>query len=430
MMRLAAAGVSAASSAPWFDALAAHAAEQSAAAAASPAGKRRHKSCILLWMPGGPPQTDTFDMKPDAPGVAGEFKPIATSVPGIQICEHFPKLAKQADKLAILRGMSTGEADHHRATYYMRTGYRQIGGTVHPSLGSIAAAELTEPDCDLPGFVWIGNRVVGSGFLGAARAPFVLAADVTRKVENIRPNAAVDVFDKRAAVLDSLDETFIRDHGGTSGAAAALAADAHRTTYRQALRLMRSAKLDAFDISREPAAVRESYGGTRFGNACLTARRLVEAGVPFVGVCMQADWDTHIDNWDRVRPFLPELDAGWAALLADLSARGMLDDTLVVWMGEFGRDPRINKATKPGREHFARAWTTVLSGAGLKTGQVVGRTGKDGMEVEDRPISTVDFMATVCKALGIDHTKKNTTPDGRPIRVVGEGEKIVTELFA
>lgn len=412
-LKLTGAGLLGTSSCGWFDAMANR-------AVAAGNGKPK-KSCILLWMSGGPAQTDTFDLKPGTAS-EGEFKPIETNLPGLEICEHLPQMAKQADKLAVLRSMSTMEADHHRATYYLRTGYKQMGGTSHPSLGSIASMELGDAESDMPNFIWTGNRVVGSGFLEASHAPFVLGGSVKRPPENVKASDPAG-FDAKFSALDQLEQAFLDRNLG------APAVNAHRTAYRQAAKIMRSERMKAFDFNSEPEKIRERYGKTEFGSQCLLARRLVEVGVPFVGIGMQADWDTHIDNWNRMRPCMPEMDTAWSALLEDLDQRGMLDDVLVVWMGEFGRDPRINKSTKPGREHYARAWTTVLAGGGIKAGQVIGSTDHLGMEVTDRPIGTADYMATLCQILGIDYTKKNVTPDGRPIRIAGEGAKIVEQLL-
>jgi uncharacterized protein (DUF1501 family) len=203
----------------------------------------------------------------------------------------------------------------------------------------------------------------------------------------------------------------------------------HRTTYQQAAALMRSPRLNALDLTREPRRTRDAYGDHQFARSCLLARRLVEVGVPFVGVNL-GDFDTHNDNWKRLRPLLPLVDHCLSTLLEDLEVRGLLDGTLVVCMGEFGRDPKINgKNANAGREHYARAWTTVLAGAGIKAGQVIGKTSAGGEEVTERPINTRDFMATLCRILGIDYTKKNTTPDGRPIGIVDAGARPVQELF-
>jgi uncharacterized protein (DUF1501 family) len=417
VLKLAAAGFAGGSAAPWFNTLAAHAAE------ATP-GKR--KSCILLWLAGGPSQLDTFDMKPDTPN-AGEFKPISTDVPGIQMCELMPKLAKQASKLALLRSMSTSEADHFRGSYLMQSGYRAIAGTQHPHIGSIAAAELGQPDFELPNFFWMGTpSAAGVGFLGARHAPFRIGQvrdEVAQNIESVRPAHGFSVFDKQASILDQLEQRFIEQHHGDKRLSD------HRATYQQAARMMRSSRLAALDLKKEPTPIRERYGDTQFGKSCLLARRLVEVGVPFVGVSL-GDFDTHNDNWKRLRPLLPLVDNCMSTLLQDLEARGLLDSTLVICMGEFGRDPRINsKNANAGREHYARAWTSVLAGGGIKVGQAVGKTSKGGEEVTERPINAKDFMATLCRILGIDYTKKNTTPDGRPIQLADNGARPVEELF-
>jgi Protein of unknown function (DUF1501) len=423
MLKMAAAGVMGGTAVNWFETLAAHAAP--ASAAAQPA---RARSCILLWLAGGLSQTDTFDMKPDASSdYRGEFKPINTNVPGISVCDLLPRLAKHADKLALLRSMSTSEADHARGTYFMQTGYRMLPGTYHPHLGSIVSAELGRPDFELPNFFWLGGATSASGgFLGArhnlVHIPHV-QNEGSRNLELVRPALPMPAFDRRAALLDKLEASFEREHHGLRPIVD------HRAAYQAAQRLMRSSKLKAFDLKNEPDKARAAYGDAPFGKGCLLARRLVEVGVPFVGVSL-GDFDTHNNNWKRLRPLLPVVDQGMSALLTDLTERGLLDSTLVICMGEFGRDPKINsKKADNGREHYARAWTAVVGGGGLKTGQVVGRTSKTGQEVEERPIRTADFMATVCQALGIDFTKENKTPDGRPIRLADKGARVVEELF-
>ena len=403
LLHLAAAGVTAGSAVGWFRAL--------ASGAAAPPSQPR--SCILLWLSGGPSQLDTFDMKPDAGSkYSGEFRPIATNVPGIRVCELLPRVARHMDKLALLRGMSTGEAEHRRAQYLMQSGYRELPGTHHPNLGAIASAEIGRPDFELPNFMWLGSpAIAGAGYLGGKHGIVRVGqihVEVERNLDSVRPHLPFPQFDRRVELLDHLEGRFAQQHHGP-----AIVAD-HQATYRQALRLMRSGKLAAFDLRREPTRVRESYGETQFGKGCLLARRLVEAGVPFVGVTL-GDFDTHNDNWKRLRPLLPVLDQGMSALLGDLVTRGLLDSTLVICMGEFGRDPTINSTkAAAGREHYARAWTAVLGGGGLKTGQAVGGTGKTGHEVEGRPVAAKDFMATVCKALGIDYTKEYMTPTGGP----------------
>ena len=411
-LKLAAAGVTGVSLSGWMGVLAGRAA----------ATQAKHKSCILLWMDGGPSHKDTFDLKPGTAN-AGEFKPIPTAVPGIQISEHFPKFARLMDHAAVLRGMSTGEGAHGRAKYYLHTGYKEgQGGLTYPSLGAIVAAELGRPQAPLPNFVSVGNRSFGPGFLGARHQPLIVT-DPVRGVENLKSPAAADHFRGRVGLLEEMEQAFYRDYKAGAGAD-------HRTTYRRAVTLMQSREAKAFDLALEPAASRAAYGGTRFGDGCLLARRLVEAGVSFVEVTL-GGWDTHQNNFDRVKTLSQQVDPAMSALVTDLRQRGLLDSTLVIWMGEFGRTPRINKrGAKPGRDHYPRAWSTVLAGGGLKGGQAVGKTDKEGATVVERPTSALDFLATVCQLLGINYNKQNQTPIGRPIRIVDKGARPIAELLA
>jgi hypothetical protein len=411
-LKLSSAGVLSTSLSGWLGVLAARAAASGA----------RHKSCILLWMDGGPSHKDTFDLKPDSAG-AGDFKPIATSVPGIQISEHLPRLARLMSRGAIIRSMSTGEGAHGRAKYYLHTGYKEgVGGIVHPSLGALVSAELGQSELPLPNFVSVGNRSFGPGFLGAHYQPLVVN-DPARGVENLRPLVDAQEFGGRVGLLNEMERAFYKDYKAVSGSA-------HQTTYQKAVRLMQSKEARTFDLSQEPASVRAAYGSGKFGEGCLLARRLVETGVAFVEVNL-GGWDTHQDNSTRVKKLSDQVDPAMSALVSDLSARGMLDNTLVIWMGEFGRTPKINsRGPKPGRDHYPRAWSSVLMGGGIKGGQVIGKTDKEAAVVTERPVSALDFLATVCKVLGIDYTKQNIAPNGRPLRIVEKGANPLTELFA
>jgi uncharacterized protein (DUF1501 family) len=355
---------------------------------------------------------------------AGEFKPIATSVPGIQISEHFPKFARQMQHAAVIRSMNTPEGGHARAKYYMHTGYREgVGGLTYPSLGSIASAELGVPDFPLPNFVSVGNTAYGAGFLGARHQPLVVT-DPDKGVANLAPQGDLQQFGGRVRLLEDLDAGFAR------AKQAPVIAD-HRTTYQRAVTLMRSKEAKAFDLSQEPAAARAAYGSTKFGDGCLLARRLVEGGIPFVEV-FQGGWDTHANNFPKVKELSREVDPALSTLVNDLKERGLLESTLVIWMGEFGRHPKITSKNgqTPGRQHYPRAWTTVLVGGGIKGGQVIGQTDKEGAEITERPVSGIDFLATVCKTLGIDYTKQNQTPVGRPIRLVDKGASPIGELLS
>lgn len=418
-------------------------------AAAAPDGPRP-KSCILLWMAGGPSHIDTFDPKPDAPqNVRGEFRSIDTAVPGIRVSEHFPRFARLMKHAAVLRGMSTLESDHKLATYHVHTGYQNRAGVVSfPTLGAIVAKELGKRDVPLPNFVSIGRgsqEALGAGFLGPDCQPLAVT-DPTRGLDHIEPAGSAAAFGRQVELLRQLEAKF---HDGFKSAAG----EAHRSAINRAVRLMTSEQKQAFDLSREPDAIRDAYGrpasagagsgkpgaGVKtgggqsgsFGQGCLMARRLVEAGVPFLEVVMGdgAAWDTHRDNFPRTRALSQECDVAMSALVEDLERRGLLDTTLVVWMGEFGRTPQC---TGGGRNHWARAWSSVLVGGGIKGGQVVGRTDRDAAAVVERPISVPDFLATVCTILGIDHTRKNHPPGvERPVPIVdaSKGIKILSELL-
>jgi uncharacterized protein (DUF1501 family) len=413
-LRLAAAGVGPSLSG-WLGPLASR-----AAAVGKP-----HKACIVLWMDGGPSHIDTFDPKPDArTEVRGELKAIPTAVPGVHVSEKFPTLAGLMSDIAILRGMCTEEPDHARGRMYMHTGYRPgIGGIEYPVLGSVVSAELGDADAALPNFVVTGSPLVKHefvttpGYLGPRHQPLALA-DPARGLDDLRPVAAD--FDDRVSVLKELERGFTRSRP-------VAVAEAHQTMVARTLRLIRSDKAKAFDVSKEPQADRAAYGETGFGRGCLLARRLVEASVPFVEVYLQ-NWDTHERPVaEAAKGLMTQVDRGMGQLLRDLKDRGLLDTTLVVWMGEFGRTPQVNRGG--GRDHYSRAWATLLAGAGVRGGRVVGKTDANGASVTDRPIAARDFMATVCRALGIDAGKTIDTPGGRPVKIVEKGAKPVDELF-
>ena len=425
----ASAGLVAGSAGGWFSALADELQKQP---------KRRH--CVLLWMTGGPTQTDTFDMKPGHAN-GGEFKEAQTSVPGLRFSEHLPNLAQQADKLAIVRSLSTKEGDHGRGTYLIRTGHQPMGPIQYPSIGSSIAKELGLPDDTIPQNVSIGpyrafsQAAFGPGFLGPRYAPLTVgAADAVQptpvaagayaelKVDDLAPPPGVDAaqFEHRLELWRMLQDDFIRKHIGASPVA-------HHTVYERAVALMGSQAAEAFDLSREPAAVREAYGRGRFGQGCLMARRLIERGVSFVEVTLgdidgnSVAWDTHLNNFASVRSLSQQLDAGWSTLMKELDERGLLESTTFLWIGEFGRTPQIN--AQGGRDHFPAAWSCVLGGAGLRGGQAYGKTSADGTTVEEGKVDVGDVLATLTTALGIDPETQNISELGRPIKIA-EGKPI------
>jgi uncharacterized protein (DUF1501 family) len=413
-LQLSAAGVGGACLSGWMEVLA-----QAAPTATKPGAK--HKSCILLWMDGGPSHKDTFDLKPDSKG-AGEFKPIKTSAPGIEISEHLPEIAKWMHKGTLVRGMSTPEGAHPRAKYNLHTGYREgQGGLVYPSLGSIVASEIGDFNSSMPNFVTIGNRAYGAGFLGPKYQP-LMVQDPAKGVEDLKALVSEKQLEKRTNLLEQMEKAFYHEYQ------TGLAVD-HKTTYERAVKLMQSQQAKAFDLASEPSAVKSRYGTGKFGEGVLMARKLVEVGVPFVEVSL-GGWDTHVNNFTKVKALSGQVDSAISALLTDLKDRGLLDTTLVIWMGEFGRTPHINsRGTSPGRDHYPRAWSLAMWGGGLRGGTVVGKTDKEGATVVDRPVKTGDFLATVCEILEIDHSKQNEAANGRPVRIVDKATPFTKDVI-
>jgi hypothetical protein len=439
-LKLASAGAIGPALSGWFETLV-------AGAAANPARKR---SCILLWMSGGPSQLDTFDLKPGH-GNGGPFKEIDTNVPGIRISEHLPQVAKHMNEMALIRSMSTKEADHGRATYQMRTGHLPGGPVQFPTLGSLFSKELQQPNAELPNFVSIAPyrffspAAFGPGFLGPQYAPLVVGENQQsiiaipgRQAENnyedslkvndvdLPKGVGADRSAARLRLLNDMQDDFVSQHPG-------LPSNSQRSAYERAATLMRSKATKAFDLDDEPKALRDRYGRNIFGQGCLLARRLIERNVPFVEVSLDTagnlvlGWDTHLNNFDSVRKLSEALDPAWATLMEDLKTKGLLETTLVVWMGEFGRTPKIN--ANRGRDHWPTSWSAVLAGGGVKGGQVIGKTSKDGMAVEERPIGVEDLLATAALALGIDITKQNVSNVARPIRIVEPTAKPIKEVL-
>ncbi len=395
----------------WKEAVALHAEEL----------RKRGMACVLLFMRGGPSQFETFDPKPGATN-GGPTKAIDTAVSGIQIAEGWSNLAKVMKEVALIRSMTNKEGEHQRATYQLHTGYVPSGSVKYPSFGSIVANELGPDDFDLPHFVSIGNRVstIGSGFLGMRVAPFVVA-NATQLPSNVELPRGVNTqrFGRRLDLLKDLEEDFAASGGKQR-------VEEHGGLYANASQMVLSPRLKAFDLTQEKDNVRDRYGRTPFGQGCLLARRLVEQGVTFVEVESNG-WDTHQDNFNRVKNLSDAVDPAFASLISDLKERGRLDKTLVIWMGEFGRTPRINPNT--GRDHYPRAFNVALAGGGLKTGKVIGATTADGTSVADRPVSVADLFCTFCKALKINPRKENLSGLGRPIKIV-DGGKPIEELLA
>jgi Protein of unknown function (DUF1501) len=415
-------------SAGWFPAFAADAARN----------PHRKRSCILLWLSGGPATIDMWDLKPGHAN-GGPFRTIQAA-PGLQIGEHLPRVARHGKHLAVVRSMSSKEGDHGRATYYLRTGNLPQGAIQFPTLGSLVSKELGDTSAELPNFVAVSpfrafsQGAFGPGFLGPAYAPLVVGegnfgepqpnenADGALRVQDLdRPgDISTEQAESRYDLLRDLETSFVSERP-------TLVAQSHATAYDRAVRLMQSVGAKAFDLSDETAKVRDSYGRNIFGQGCLLARRLVERGVPFVEVNL-GGWDTHQNNFDAVKRQCGVLDPAWGQLMTDLDARGLLETTTIICMGEFGRTPRINQGT--GRDHYPNAWSAVLAGGGIRGGQAYGRTVEDGSKVDGEPTSVPDLLATLCQALGIDHLKQNPSNVGRPIRIVDKAAKVIKDIVA
>ena len=435
-LRLSIAGFVGGSMSGWLPGLAASAATH----------PHRRRSCILLWMNGGPSQMDTFDLKPGHKN-GGPFRVIGTAVPGIRISEHLPRLARHMDQLALVRSMTSREGDHAEAIYYVHAGYTQRGPIQYPTLGSLVACAAGTETTGLPGFVSIapvrrlGSAAHGPGFLGPRYAPLIVGDTASNygsaekgdpiakalTVPNLTPHEGITdrQLEGRLQLLQQMQQDFVAERPSA-------AARSHQTAYQQATRLMRSAAGRTFDLAKEPARLRDAYGRNPFGQGCLLARRLVERGVAFVEVSLGGvggfGWDTHTNNFETVRDLSQVLDTAWATLMDDLKDRGLLDSSLIVWMGEFGRTPAING--DKGRDHFPQAWTAVLGGGCIKGGQVIGKTSASGDAIEQRPVSVPDLLATVCLALGIEPTKANQSNVGRPIAIVDKAARPLREVVA
>jgi hypothetical protein len=379
--------------------------------------RKEGRSMILLWMQGGPSQMETFDPKPHTEH-GGSTEGIGTAVSGIQIARGWEQTAKMAKEIAFIRSMTNKEGQHQRATYQLHTGYLPTGSVRHPSLGANIAKQLADLSHDLPAVVSVIGQTVGSGYLGVDYEPFVVE-NPSQLPRNLAAPVKAVRYSRRIGLLDKLEDDFAGRGGQT-------VVDNHRRLYTKASKLVQSSTVSAFDISQEPESVREKYGDTGFGRGCLLARRLVEAGVTFVEV-QSRGWDTHDNNFERVSKLAGEVDPGMAALISDLKERGRLDRTLVVWMGEFGRTPKINP--RGGRDHFPRTFNAAIAGGGIRGGQVIGSSSPDGTSVQDRPVTIPDLFCTVCKSLKIDPRIESISPLGRPLKIV-DGGKPVNELFA
>jgi hypothetical protein len=398
--------------------------------------EKKPSNCILIWMDGGPTHFETFDPKPDAPSeIRGEFQPIATNVPGMQICEHLPKLAAIADKYSIIRSVCHNQGNHGAGNHYMMTGAPPripvgCGAFVsfHPSLGSVAAYEREAPH-GLPGYFTMPSmsRSGGPNFLGAKFAPFIINNDPNNKNFRVRDvELPVGLDKERFASRRDLRKTVDR-MSRFEFAESADPVAAYDDNYVQGYDLVQTPDAQrAFDIGSEPETMREAYGRNAFGQRALLARRLVEAGVPFVTI-YDGGWDHHSDLFGALQKRLPTWDQTVATLINDLDQRGLLETTMVIALGEFGRTPKISTLagqSKPGRDHWANAMSILFAGGGSRGGQVIGATDRQGYAAVERVLSPENYVSTVYRKLGIDPGKIYYTPAGRPTHLVSDANPI------
>jgi hypothetical protein len=382
-----------------------------------PAG--RAKRCIVLFMDGGPSHMDTWDPKPGHEN-QGATETVGTRIPGVRIAAALPELAKRTGDLCIVRSMTSKEGNHSRAKYLLHTGYPPNPTVQHPAFGALVSHEVGREGFDLPNYVQInGNNGESGGYLGVEHNPLVVQ-DPRQPIANLSapPGVADDRVDARLRFLKRLDAKFGEARGEE-------VPEARQIMYGKSRKLMTSPLTKAFDLSTEKKEVRERYGNDNFGQGCLMAARLAEAGVPVSEVRL-GGWDTHQENWTRVPALLSQVDRGMSNLIDDLKARGLFESTLVVWMGEFGRTPKPN--SRGGRDHYPRAWSMVMAGGGVLGGQVVGGTDAGANEVVERPVTVPDLFASWAHAFGLDSRKVFYAGD-RPITLVDKAGKPVREFF-
>ncbi len=379
--------------------------------------RKKRQACILVWLPAGPSTIDMWDLKPLSKN-GGEFKPIGTAAPGIEICELLPKTAGQMKHLSIIRSMATREADHDRGVYYLHSGFLPNPTVVHPTFGSVVSYELRSKRADLalPAFVSINDRGGSSGYLGMSHVPLMVNSQGQIRSLDLSPEDRAQM-PARLELLKGVESRFVKSGRGEM-------AQSHQDVSQQALALFSSKQVEAFRVEKETEAIQDRYGRTDTGRGLLLARRLVEAGVPFVEVsCPGPDpaqgWDLHFGVFPQMRIGLPLLDQSFSALIEDLRGRGLLDHTVVVVMSEFGRTPTIS--ANAGRDHWPNGWSVVIGGGGLRGGQAIGGTDADGTSIVGKSYVPGDVWATVAKSMGIPLDTTHTSKNGRPMKIAGGG---------
>jgi len=379
-------------------------------------GPERKKSLITLWLAGGPSQLETWDPHPGTK-IGGDAGAAATRIAGVTICDLFPRTAEQIHHLSVIRSLTSKEGDHERGTYFVKTGYRPDPTLKHPSLGAIATRELPDRNMEIPMHVSLlkSQWPARGGYLGPQLDAFKVF-NPGKEVRNMKARVGEQRQNRRLQKLEFLSDSFAR------GRFSRVRRTQHQQTVDRALTMMRSDQLKAFLVEDEPQAVRDAYGDTDFGRGCLVARRLVEQGVRAVEVTLNG-FDTHANNHEGHKTQAAILDPAFAALIADLKRRDLLESTVVLCIGEFGRTPNINPLA--GRDHWPHAFSCVVGGGGLKSGVVLGETDPNGAKKKPRdPILLPDLYATILHTLGVDYSKEYDTPVGRPMAAVDYGTPI------
>ncbi len=388
-----------------------------AASTQAPDGFGAAKRVIYLFMTGGMSHLDTFSPKPEAKEVQGPTGVMKTNADGIRISDNLPGMAKQMHHVAVIESMNSTQGAHQQGVYMMHTNYPMRATIQHPGMGSWVAKLSGKINPTLPASVVIngGSRIFGSGYMETKFAPLPIG-NPSAGLQNSRiPRGMSEKsYKRRLDLTTAMNESFLEKVDNK-------AVRSYRDVYDEALKLMRSEDLKAFDISTEPEKVRNAYGDSPFGQGCLLARRLAEHDVRFIEVA-HGNWDTHADNFERVPDLAATLDQGMSALLADLDSRGMLDDTLVVLATEFGRTPDVNE--RAGRDHYPSAFTCLLAGGGVKGGQVYGKTDPEGREIAENKVKIQDFNATIGHAMGLPVKKEIYSPNGRPFTLANKGNPV------
>lgn len=390
--------------------------------------KKKNKSLIVLWMGGGPATIDIWDLKSGTSNGGDWAKPMKTAASGVEINDLMPTIGKNMKHLSIIRSLKTTEGDHDRGTFLMNTGRKKDPLIEYPSIGSVmsyyqAMDVEAMKHADIPSFISVGGGRVGPGFLGMKYAGFNVQ-NPGSPPENVEPprDIAGGRMDRRKVLFESLESGFKTN-------VPADAAKAHKEVYNKALNLVTSSRKEVFNLTTEPQALRDEYGNSQFGRGCLLARKLVEAGVACVEVSL-GGWDMHQQIARGLAGRLPDLDRGMGTLVKDLADRGKLKDTVILWMGDFGRTPKINQ--NAGRDHWPRCWSVVVGGGNIKGGVAYGSTSSDGTDIKDNPVDVLNVFATVYKALGIDPTPQQVADVrdniGRPYYIAGDKPKWITEL--